>query len=82
MLRHPAFYIAADWSIEVKEIVQRVHHCVYCKAICQSVSHLARHMRKHTGEKPFSCRYCGFRCSRDDNRKEHELKKHPNRVDK
>jgi len=35
------------------------HVCQYCGKICDRSSYLQRHVRMHTGEKPFACTYDG-----------------------
>lgn len=36
-------------------------------------SMMLRHIKTHTKEKPFKCRFCNFRCSRKDNLRVHEI---------
>ncbi|KAG9008582.1 hypothetical protein FRB93_006501 [Tulasnella sp. JGI-2019a] len=41
-----------------------------CRMVFSRSEHLARHIRKHTGERPFSC-HCGKQFSRLDNLRQH-----------
>ena len=52
------------------------HVCRICGKGCPSQSHLARHMRMHTGEKPFKCDYCDQRCTQKSSLKAHIRRYH------
>ena len=52
------------------------HQCPYCCRFFHTPSKLARHVRSHTGEKPFHCPYCTHRASDKSNLLKHIYSQH------
>ncbi|XP_019901652.1 zinc finger protein 711 isoform X1 [Esox lucius] len=52
------------------------HVCVECAKGFRHPSELKKHMRTHTGEKPYCCTHCDFRCADQSNLKTHIKSKH------
>ncbi|KAF8627141.1 hypothetical protein AX17_006358 [Amanita inopinata Kibby_2008] len=51
-----------------------------CRMVFSRSEHLARHIRKHTGERPFGC-HCGKQFSRLDNLRQHAQTVHADKQD-
>ncbi|CAE6410368.1 unnamed protein product [Rhizoctonia solani] len=52
------------------------HACPVCQATFTRPQHVARHMRSHTGDRPYKCPVCNDSFGRSDLLKRHEKKMH------
>ncbi|XP_064092614.1 zinc finger protein 513-like isoform X24 [Macrobrachium nipponense] len=51
--------------------VGKVHQCPHCPYLTMITSNFKKHIRVHTGEKPFACPYCPLRATQLENLKKH-----------
>lgn len=68
--------VANSGSVTKKTSPPRNHRCTFedCGKMFVRPAELARHMRKHTGERPFKCTECDMDFMRKDHLTSHQLK--------
>jgi KRAB domain-containing zinc finger protein len=54
----------------------RLHACDYCGKKFGMLNKLQRHLRRHTGERPYKCEHCSKCFSRSDNLQTHVMRMH------
>lgn len=47
-----------------------------CRRLFGCKRNIERHIKIHTGEKPYKCSFCDYRSARKDHLKLHEMKRH------
>lgn len=59
----------------------KVHSCPFCSKLFHQKIDLQRHIRVHTGEKPFGCKICGRCFKRKEGLTYHLVSAHKHDVD-
>lgn len=54
----------------------KIHSCSFCSYITRKASHMKSHLLTHTGEYPFTCTVCNYKCKQKQNLSRHFLLKH------
>nr|XP_045582697.1 zinc finger and BTB domain-containing protein 7A-like isoform X38 [Procambarus clarkii] len=54
-----------------RQVITMAHQCPYCKYSTNRRDDLPRHIRIHTGEKPFACSFCPYRSATKDTMNTH-----------
>lgn len=57
-----------------------LHHCPQCKYQCGNLDNMRKHMRTHSGEKPFHCSFCPYKSAQRCNLYSHIKKNHPEEL--
>lgn len=52
--------------------VKHTNVCILCSYFTNQKAHMKRHLRKHTGEKPYKCYYCSYQSSDSSVLRKHE----------
>lgn len=63
--------VSIKWQRKLPE--ESGHHCVYCNKWFAFKAFLERHLRTHTGEKPFKCDMCPYQAAQKGNLEKHKI---------
>lgn len=59
--------------IYVRVYTGRLHKCPFCPYTAKQKGILKRHIRCHTGERPYPCEVCGKRFTRQEHLRTHAI---------
>lgn len=75
--------VQVEEGVPLKRPKGKVFQCTGypgCSMVFTRSEHLARHIRKHTGERPFQCNLCMKKFSRLDNLRQHKQTVHHHQL--
>ncbi len=58
---------------------KKQHQCNLCCKLFITAQHLKRHMRRHSGERPYKCTECGRQFTRNGDLTKH-MRKHSGEI--
>lgn len=61
------------FSVNEFTVIRKKFKCPYCSFSAMHQCILKRHMRSHTGERPYPCEICGKKFTRREHMKRHTL---------
>ena len=67
-------------GVNVGRRSQKIHSCSTCWKSFIRKSDLERHVRVHTGERPFKCDYCAYSSAIKSNVTKHTVAKHSHDI--
>jgi len=70
------FPLKEMYDYHIKSKHERSHTCGYCGNRFPERRTLVKHERCHTGEKPYACDQCDFRCSSSSSLCQHKRRRH------
>lgn len=66
-------YNSRDGTVNEFTVIRKKFKCPYCSFSAMHQCILKRHMRSHTGERPYPCEICGKKFTRREHMKRHTL---------